>query len=160
MKLVSGERFRLSDENKYIRMVSGRLEVYAVTRKKVSFRQIFLMELKAGEAAFPSMDEFEQIDIQVYAVDDSELEEVSFGDTDDRTLLPLMRNWFRMLLDQSWLRLLADRGDEVLQKWENGSVLSETAGSHSELIEDFIDNEGIFSMLLGLRFTSQDEQLS
>ena len=45
MKLMAGERFRLSDENKYIRMISGRLEVYAVTRKNVSFRQIFLMEL-------------------------------------------------------------------------------------------------------------------
>lgn len=160
MKLTAGERFRLSDENKYIRMISGRLEVYAVTRKTVSFRQIFLMELKAGEAAFPSMDEFEQIDVQVYAVEDSELEEVPFADTDLQTLLPLMRNWFRMLLDQPWLQLLADRGDEVLQKWENGSVLSENAGSHSELIEAFKDNEGIFSMLLGLRFTAQDKRLS
>lgn len=160
MKLMAGERFRLSDENKYIRMISGRLEVYAVTRKNVSFRQIFLMELKAGEAAFPSLDEFEQIDIQVCAVEDSELEEAAFADTDAKTMLPLMRTWFRRLLDQAWLQLLADRGDEVLKQWEEGSVLSGSAGSHSELIEDFRDNEGVFSMLLGLRFSAQDKHLS
>ena len=75
MKLIAGERFRLHDDNTYIKLVSGKLEAYAVTRKKQSFRQIFLTEVAPGQAAFPSMDEFEQIDVLVYAVEDSELTE-------------------------------------------------------------------------------------
>ncbi len=53
MKLIAGERFRLHDDNTYIKLVSGKLEAYAVTRKKQSFRQIFLTEVAPGQAAFP-----------------------------------------------------------------------------------------------------------
>ena len=53
MKLFAGERFLLQDENKYVKAVSGKMEAYAVTRKKQSFRQIFLTELAPGQAAFP-----------------------------------------------------------------------------------------------------------
>ena len=97
MKLVAGERFRLPEEDKYIKVISGKLEAYAVTRRQTSYRQIFLMELGPGEAAFPSMDEFEQIDVQVYAVEDSELEECVFDGADPAQLAPLMRNWFTVL---------------------------------------------------------------
>ena len=80
MKLIAGERFRLHDDNTYIKLVSGKLEAYAVTRKKQSFRQIFLTEITPGQAAFPSMDEFEQIDVLIYAVEDSELTETALAE--------------------------------------------------------------------------------
>ena len=38
MKLIAGERFRLHDDNIYIKLVSGKLEAYAVTRKKLPDR--------------------------------------------------------------------------------------------------------------------------
>ena len=160
MKLIAGERFRLHDDNTYIKLVSGKLEAYAVTRKKQSFRQIFLTELAPGQAAFPSMDEFEQIDVQVYAVEDSELAEISLAETAVEELLPLMRQWFAALASLPWLRLLADKGDEVLRKWEDGSVLAGHEQDRESLLADFADNEGIFAMLLGVRFSAQDKRLS
>ncbi|MBR3458844.1 MAG: hypothetical protein IKH16_11950 [Selenomonadaceae bacterium] len=72
MRLEAGTRFRIPDDSTYIEVVSGKVEVYAVTRKNISFRQIFLMELAEGAAAFPPMDEFEQIDILLYAIGDAE----------------------------------------------------------------------------------------
>ena len=160
MKLMAGERFLLQDENKYIKAVSGRMEAYAVTRKKQSFRQIFLTELAPGEAAFPSMDEFEQIDVLVYAVEDSELAEISLDGTAAEELLPLMRRWFAALVSLPWLRLLADKGDEVLRKWADGSVLTAHEQDKEGLLADFADNEGIFAMLLGVRFSAQDKRLT
>ena len=58
--------------------VIGKVEVYAVRRKKTSFRRIFLMELALWETVFPPMDEFEQIDIFVHAVEDAELWKLMF----------------------------------------------------------------------------------
>lgn len=160
MKLIAGERFRLHDDNSFIKLVSGKLEAYAVTRKKQSFRQIFLTELAPGQAAFPSMDEFEQIDVLVYAVEDSELTETAFAETTAEELMPLMRQWFAALVSLPWLRLLADKGDEVLRKWADGSVLAGHEQDREALLADFVDNEGIFAMLLGVRFNAQDKRLS
>ena len=160
MKLIAGERFRLHDDNTYLKLVSGKLEAYAVTRKKQSFRQIFLTEVAPGQAAFPSMDEFEQIDVLVYAVEDSELTETSLSEISPEELLPLMRQWFAALVSLPWLRLLADKGDEVLRKWADGSVLTGHGQDRESLLADFADNEGIFAMLLGVRFNAQDKRLS
>lgn len=160
MKLSAGERFRLLDEKKFIKVTSGKVEVYAVTRKKLSYRQIFLTELTAGGAVFPSMDEFETIDVSLYAVEDSECEEVAFAGADAASVAPLMRQWFAELIRLPWLRLMADRGDEVLQKWADGSVLAGTEGDLSALLAGFEENESIFAMLLGIRFGAQDEKLS
>ena len=160
MKLIAGERFRLHDDNTYIKLVSGKLEAYAVTRKKQSFRQIFLTEITPGQAAFPSMDEFEQIDVLIYAVEDSELTETALAEATAEELLPLMRQWFAALISLPWLRLLADKGDEVLRKWADGSVLAGHGQDPEALLEDFADNEGIFAMLLGVRFSAQDKRLS
>ena len=62
MILLAGQRFKLHDEDKFVRLKSGAAEVYAVTHLKESFRQIFLMELPINGAAYPSLDEFERID--------------------------------------------------------------------------------------------------
>ena len=94
MKLLAGQRFRLREENKFMRLKSGEAEVYAITHLKESFRQIFLMELPINGAAYPSLDEFEQIDIQIYAVQDSELEILSFNELEPLEQSKLMRAWF------------------------------------------------------------------
>ena len=160
MKLAAGGRFRLPDDTTYIKVITGKLEAYALTRRQTSYRQIFLMELGPGEAAFPSMDEFEQIDVQIYAVEDSELEECVFEGADPSQLAPLMRNWFTELIRLPWLRLMADRGDEVLKKWADGSVLAGGEENLDSLLEEFADNEGIFAMLLGVRYSAQDKHLA
>ena len=160
MKLLAGQRFRLREENKFVRLKSGEAEVYAITHLKEAFRQIFLMELPINGAAYPSLDEFEQIDIQIYAVQDSELEILSFNELEPLEQSKLMRAWFQNLIKLPWLRLLADKGDEVLIPWVNGQVLRGSEGDLEALIDDFTENEQIFAMLLGMRFEAEDKRLA
>ena len=160
MKLLAGQRYRLRAENQFVRLQSGVAEVYAVTQLKESFRQIFLMELAISEAAYPSLDEFEQIDIQIYAVQDSELEVLSLDDLAPLEQANLMRTWFRNLIKLPWLRLIADKGDDVLIPWINGNVLRGSEDDSESLLDDFTENEQIFAMLLGMRFDAEDKRLA
>lgn len=159
MILNAGERFRVKAENQFALVKSGKLEAYAVTQKKSSFRQIFLMKLESGAAAYPSLDEFEQIDVMIYAVEDSEIEFLEFESLSVEENRALMKNWFSELIKLSWLQLMADKGDDVLQGWRNPQFLlnNETI---DELTEEFEENESVFSMLLGIRFTAEDKKLS
>ncbi|MCR5029943.1 MAG: NHLP bacteriocin export ABC transporter permease/ATPase subunit [Selenomonadaceae bacterium] len=159
MKLAAGERYLLTDEKSYIVLMSGRAEVYAVTRQKISFRQIFLSELTEREAAFPSMDEFGEIDVLIYAVQDAEFELLPMAEAEPVALASLMKAWFGQIVALPWLRLLADRGDDVLKTWADGSVLDGNMAEMEPLLHAFSENEAIFAMLLGVRFKSQDKRL-
>ncbi|MBR1553729.1 MAG: NHLP bacteriocin export ABC transporter permease/ATPase subunit [Schwartzia sp.] len=160
MKLSAGERYLLTDEQSYIVVASGRAEAYAVTRREISYRQIFLMELSEGAAAFPSMDElFGEIGVQIYAVEDTEMEIRPLDGASPEALAPLMKAWFGRLVALPWLRLLADRGDDVLKAWGDGTVLDGAETDMKTLSEAFAENESIFAMLLGVRFRSQDKRL-
>lgn len=156
MKLIAGERFRLSEETALVKMIKGKVEVYVATRQKKDFRQIFLMELNAGEAAFPSFDEFDVTEILIYAVEDSELAKVSVNEIEVAELAKLMRLWFKNLIKLSWLRLLADRGDDVLRAWLDESVIGEEIKDRETLWKIFAYNESIFSMMSGAKFHSED----
>lgn len=155
MKLVEGERYCLPEENSFVEVTAGRFEVYAVTRQKENFRQMYLMELNAGEAAFPSFDDFEKIQIELHALTDSELKTVSADEIAPSELARLIRSWFKNLVALSWLRLLADKGDDTLATWIDGSIIAEGQDNQS-LWETFIDNQSIFSMMLGVRFQAED----
>lgn len=159
MKLLAGQRFVLEDTDAFIKVVSGQAEAYAVTAGDVSFRQFYLLDVAEGQAAFPAMDGFREIKVLLYAVEDSEIVSVPFSQAPVSDLRSLMRIWFRKLSDISWIRLLADRGDDMLLSWRNGTVL-EGISSLSGLTEAFTDHEQIFSMLLGMRFGSEDKRLS
>ena len=143
MKLIAGQRFYLENENQLVRAISGKLEVYAVTRNESSFRQIFLLELAKGDVAFPAIDEFGYIDFLVYAVDDSEIDLVGIEDLPPQELRELMQNWFAKLVELSWLRLMADLGDDVLQLWRTKSLF--LSDELEDLLEEFTDNEQILS---------------
>ena len=160
MKLIAGQRFRLTEENKFVFVTQGKLETYAVTQRKNSFRQIFLMTLEKGSAAYPSMDEFGQIDIMLYAIEDSEIEIVEFETASAKDNCLLMKRWFSELIKLSWLRLLADKGDDVLQRWVDNSVLAEKENDLESLLEEFEENQSVFAMLLGIRFQAEDKKLS
>ena len=90
MELQAGKRWQLTKEDSFLTLASGQVEVYAVTQDKDEFRQSYLLTLEAGKAIFPAMDEFEEIDVLIYAVKDSVLEEKSFLDMDPHELQPLM----------------------------------------------------------------------
>ena len=155
-KLLAGQRLRLENGEYLARILSGRVEVYVVTREEGSFRQQFLMEIGACEAAFPSFDEFEQVDTQIYAMENSEIEILPLGELTAPELQRLMRGWFSELVKLPWMQLLADKGDDTLITWRDGTVLADA----ENLLEEFRANEGIFSMLLGVRFAAEDKRFT
>lgn len=154
--LKAGERFRLADGERLALIEAGKVEVYAVTRAEGSFRQQFLVELTAGGAAFPSLDEFEQTETQIYAVEDTQIKIFMFDEVAPDELKIFMRNWFAELIKLPWLRLLADKGDDTLIPWLDGTVLD----GADDLTEAFRKNEEIFSMLLGVRFQAEDKRFA
>ena len=159
LKLFAGERLTLEDDEKFLLVKSGRVEVYAVAGDESSFRQFFMMSVKVGEAIFPSMDDLTGIKISIYAVEDVELAENKFLEQEPENLKKLMRLWFKSALEKMpWLQLLADKGDETLISWQNGTIFSDKT-SLNELLEEFILDEQILSMFLGVRFGSEDKRL-
>ena len=153
---MAGERVRLPDGELLALIESGKVEVYAVTRAEGSFRQQFLVELAAGEAAFPTLDEFGQTETLIFAATDTQIKILPFDAVEPATLKIFMRRWFTELIKLPWLRLLADKGDDILITWLNGTVLD----GDDDLIETFRDNASIFSMLLGVRFQAEDKRFS
>ena len=160
LPLSAGERFRIENGETLAIVRRGKIEVYAVTRDKGSFRQQFLAELSEGGAAFPALDEFETVDTLIYAEEDSEIEIIPFDAINISELQKLMREWFAHLVKLSWMTLLADKGDEQVIAWRDGTVLNGTENSLEELLAEFRDNEEIFSMLLGVRFHADDKRFT
>ena len=156
ISLTAGERFRLEDGERLALIESGKVEVYAVTRADGSFRQQFLVALTAGGVAFPSLDEFKQTETLIYALEDSQIKIFDFKEVNHDDLKKFMQHWFGELIKLPWLELLADKGDDTLIKWRDKDFLNET----EDLLEAFHDNEGIFSMLLGVKFASEDKKFS
>lgn len=58
MKLKAGQRYRLTDEKRFVLVNGGRVEVYATARDIANFRQVCLMELNVG-AVYPSFDDLD-----------------------------------------------------------------------------------------------------
>ena len=56
MELQAGKRWRLKNEDEYLLVQQGVVEVYAVTASQESYRQEYLFPLKAGQAVFPAFD--------------------------------------------------------------------------------------------------------
>lgn len=160
MELQAGKRWQLTHEDGFLMLASGQVEVYAVTQDKEEFRQSYLLTLDAGNAIFPAMDEFEEIDILIYAVKDSVLEEKSFLDMNPQELQPLMREWFKALGELPWLKRLAVMGDDMLSLWGSPALFADSLGSSQELLDDFKKHQRIFSMLRGMRFLSADKRLA
>ncbi len=159
MKLNAGERIELEKQNKLVRVTSGKLEVYAVTSGDMSFRQFFLMTIDEGEAAFPALDAFGEVHVVITALEDTEIAEISFDEGDLESLKSWMCLWFKKLGEISWLRLLADKGDPILQAWQNGTLFKEVEAC-GPLIAGFTENQQLFTMLLGMRFGSEDKRFS
>ena len=109
MELQAGKRWQLTKEDSFLMLASGQVEVYAVTQDKDEFRQSYLLTLEAGKAIFPAMDEFEEIDVLIYAVKDSVLEEKSFLDMDPHELQPLMQECRQSQRESVQLRKSARR---------------------------------------------------
>ena len=160
-KLFAGERFLLEDDTGFWQVLSGCIEVYATTQKgeEISFHQCYLVEKKASSAIFPALDEFGEVNIQVYAVEDAELAFVKWQEFEPDKLRFLMAEWFYSLVQVPWVRLLADKGDDMLQLWKKKNMLNGAQTSEA-LYAAFMQHEGILAMLVGVRFGAQDKRLS
>ena len=158
---MAGQRFLLQEEEKIACVLSGVVEVYAVTRtgEELSFRQCYLLALEAGEAAFPAMDEFKELYFQLYAKEDTELSLCPLDEMKTEELRSLMEHWFRRLVEISWLRQKADKGDDMLQAWRQEGFLAKFA-SPAALLAEFRENQQILSMFLGMQFGAEDKRLS
>ncbi|MBQ9486453.1 MAG: hypothetical protein IJU91_01435, partial [Selenomonadaceae bacterium] len=66
MELLSGERFIFDDDN-FIKVISGKIEVYFVNKDAENFRQMFVMNRQAGEFIFPALDDFHAVETLIYA---------------------------------------------------------------------------------------------
>lgn len=163
MRLLAGKRFLLEDEGSFYKVVSGKVEVYALVGDKaagdkLSFRQCYMMTLSAGDPVFPSLDAFGEVKIRVYATEDAELSVIPFEWAGIDALRQSMERWFELVVEIPWVRTMADLGDDIILTWKKPGMM---AGKESvqELEEAFKDNEEILSMLLGLRFGSEDKIL-
>jgi len=160
MKLQAGMRWQLTDEDDFLVLTSGQVEIYAVTQEGLDFRQAYLLTLDAGKAIFPALDEFEEIAILIYAVTDSVLEERSLTAEAPETLQPLMQIWFKDLGKISWLRRLANLGDDMLSQWGKKDLFQDSMFSTPALLKSFSQHQRIFAMLQGMRFLSADKRLA
>lgn len=158
MNLTAGQRFVLTGDDKLARVISGRVEAYAVTRNSETFRQIFLAEISAGQAVFPALDEFEVIDIVLYALEDTEYTLTAPQELAAEELAVLVKLWFKKLIALPWLKILADKGDDMLEQWQDGSLLPGPATT-AEICAVFVRHENILAMLLGMRFKGEDLRL-
>ena len=160
-QLFAGERFLLEEDTGFWQVVFGSVEVYATTQKgsEISFHQCYLVEKQAGETVFPALDEFQEVRMQVYALADCELAFCSWQAAKPEYLRSQMQEWFFSLVQIPWLRLLADKGDDMLQLWKKRRVMT-AEQSNQELYKTFLQHEKIFAMLLGVRFGARDKQLA
>ena len=160
-KLFAGERFLLEEDTGFWQVLSGCIEVYATTQKgnEISFHQCYLAEKKPGSAIFPALDEFGEVNIQAYAIEDAEIAFISWQELEPDVLRPLMEEWFSSLVQVPWIRLLADKGDDMLQLWQKNRVLKD-AQTTEQLHEKFLQHEGILALLAGVRFGAQDKRLA
>ena len=160
-KLFAGERFLLEEDTGFWQVLSGCIEVYATTQKgnEISFHQCYLAEKKPGSAIFPALDEFGEVNIQAYAIEDAEIAFISWQESEPEVLRPLMEEWFSSLVQVPWIRLLADKGDDMLQLWQKNRMLKD-AQTKEQLHEKFLQHEGILALLAGVRFGAQDKRLA
>ena len=70
-----------------------------------------------------------------------------------------MRAWFAELVKLQWLKTLADRGDEMLLEWREGSLFS-SCKDFENLYLQFLEHEQIFSMLTMLQFKQEDKRFT
>lgn len=155
--LSAGERVRLTKEDSFAIIISGAAEVYAVSSDKNKFRQTFLMKLKEGEAAFPAIDEFSEIDTEIYALSDLTLQENYFENINSNILQNLMLDWFEKLVKIPKFALQADMNDDVLRAWQKREVFKLNPKSPiKETLSIFKYNQEIFSMLIGVWFDAED----
>lgn len=155
MQLMAGER--LSIENgQCLHIISGKLEVYALPLQEASFRQIYLMELTAGDWVYGLGEQVEAVCLSVYAETDLEYELHPLSVGIAVPYLSPLRKWFHQLFQLSWLKVLKEYGDDTLQKWEMGKLFLEIPQEDQQFRDVYLSNADIFAAMLEIRCAAAD----
>lgn len=156
--IKAGERFFFSATDAFCIVASGEAELYAKTLKKNNYQQLFVVEKKSGEFIFPLFDEFDMAELFLYAVTPVTIELYSLdaiekmSAEEEGALYKGMQEWFRDLMTISWIRLLANKGDDMLNMWSEADFLTAT----NSLWTDFLTHQHILAMLIGGQFQAEE----
>jgi len=159
MELQAGKRWRLKNTDEYLLVQEGTVEVYAVTASQESYRQEYLFPLKAGQAVFPAFDEFGEVDVLIYGLEDCQITVQKFSTATKEELRPLIQGWFDHVSGIKWIKRLTDLGDDTLTQGVEILHSEDGIASSSDLLKFFEGKQHIFAMLQGIRFLSADKRL-
>lgn len=156
MTLTSGQRLRLEQEGAVAVVLSGSVDVYVTTRD--GKERMFLLERRKGQYAFGLYDEFQKLEIFLYAKEQAELVIYSAADAAENCignadgLRDGMRDWFKSLLVLPWLRFFAVRNDDYVGSWNKADFLLHVDNEHLWLT--FLEHENILAMFMSGQFNS------
>ena len=162
-RLIPGERVYIKRNYVFAAILQGNCELYASFKGSKSYRQLFLTEFSAGTVVFPTDDQFGMTEFFVYAKTETVLELYLSDSTEAidafgmEGLRQAMKHWFASLIEISWLKFLADRGDDMLMLWSQEDFLTAESDIPS-LQQTFSKHQEILSMLIGMRFRAEEKQ--
>lgn len=147
LSIYPGERMGLSGQFELMRVQSGFCELYAEDAR--TGRQLFLMELRAGEPVFLINDD--RISIYVYAVEESSLCPANPTDYNEQELGHLLSHWYRKLFDISFISREALKSREALAYWE-GMQEKISSMKYEELLRLWQDRQKVLAGRLRRHF--------
>lgn len=156
IKLRQGERLYFQEQGVVGIVTAGTADVYASTTDR--HERIFLLSRTSGKYFFSALDEFQSVELYVFAKTDLTLTLYAEAAVEQlvvehqAALRTGMQNWFRMLLELPWLRFFAVRKDDFIGHWSQPDFLEET--DLHELWPRFVEHQSIFSLLLSGQFNS------
>lgn len=156
-ELLRGKRMKVTEGIGCLFITSGNVEVYGISNINGAYRQLYLMELSAGEVIFPLYDDFFGKEIMIYATEDCSFEQKEYTDFDITELLNASRNWFGKLVHLNWVMVLADKNDDILSLWTKNNFLVDCVDVGA-LWKAFRYNQDIFNALLEAQLNSREKK--
>lgn len=156
VKIKRGERFYFEETGSICFINEGLAEIYASTNDR--HERLFLLVRKQGEYFFGAFDEFQKVELFVFAKTDlslviysSEAAEIVFNEFSE-VFVAGMRDWFKHLTELSWVRYFVIQEDELVSQWVKDDFLSNLDNHKCWLT--FLEHQNIFALLVSGQFNS------
>ncbi|MBQ0066643.1 MAG: ATP-binding cassette domain-containing protein [Phascolarctobacterium sp.] len=164
LQLNIGERFDLSEERKVCRIISGKVEVYAVAKE--SKERLYLRTKVADQFIFAFCDEFAMVEVsllvqettKIIVYNSNAINKICNGIQDETgldilTLRRGMQEWFLDFMQLEWLNCFASYNDEVVSQWTDGKFIMQA--EDEKLLSVFKEHHNILILLITGQFESQ-----
>lgn len=153
LSIYPGERMAVSGQAEAIWIRSGRCELYVAD--EVTGRQVFLLELRAGDPVFTA--DKSGITIFLYAMEECSLVMLNPGDCDAHTWGQLLSGWSKRLIEVAFISKEVLKGYEALADWEK---LQQQLGSmdYGELVTFCQEKQQLFGDQLRRYFDGMEEE--